>query len=265
MPESPEVQALAEFLDSRTRGHRIVTVDLHEYAALKTRQRPLAELSGATITGIHRFGKHLDIATEKAHLVVSLGRAGWARWNGDAAPDRPPVLVRIELDDALLELTDAGQWLSLGLFLVDDPAEVPAIAKRGPDPATRGFTREQFDRAVGRRRKQLKALLQEQETFAGIGNAYSDEVLHAARLLPFRKRSTLADEEVDALYEATRSTLTNAIELLRARVPPTFEKQVRDFLAVHNKGGQACPRCGTRITEVKAGGFITSYCRGCQR
>jgi len=107
--------------------------------------------------------------------------------------------------------------------------------------------------------------LRNQEFVAGVGNAYSDEILHAARLLPFRKRSTLAGEEVDALYEATRSTLAKAIDVLRERVPPTFEKQVRDFLAVHNKGGQPCPRCGTRITEVKAGGFITSYCRGCQR
>ena len=100
---------------------------------------------------------------------------------------------------------------------------------------------------------------------AGIGNAYSDEILHAARLLPFRKRSSLAPEEVDALYEATRSTVQEAIGILRERVPPTFEKQVRDFLAVHDKGGQPCPRCGTRITEVKPGGFMTSYCRGCQR
>ena len=100
---------------------------------------------------------------------------------------------------------------------------------------------------------------------AGIGNAYSDEILHAARLLPFRKRSSLAPEEVDALYAATRATLADAIDVLRVRVPPTFETQVRDFLAVHNKGGTPCPRCGTRITEVKPGGFVTSYCRGCQR
>jgi formamidopyrimidine-DNA glycosylase len=100
---------------------------------------------------------------------------------------------------------------------------------------------------------------------AGIGNAYSDEILHAARLLPFRKRSSLANEEVDELYRATRETLATAIEVLRRRVPPTFEDQVRDFLAVHLKGGQPCPRCGTRISEVKAGGFVTSYCRGCQR
>jgi len=100
---------------------------------------------------------------------------------------------------------------------------------------------------------------------AGIGNAYSDEVLHAAGLLPFRKRSSLAAEEIDQLYWATRETLDNAVNVLRERVPPTFEQQVRDFLTVHMKGGQPCPRCGTRISEVKSGGFVTSYCRGCQR
>ena len=106
--------------------------------------------------------------------------------------------------------------------------------------------------------------MRNQSFVAGIGNAYSDEILHAAKLLPFRKRSSLAAEEVDALYAATRTTLADAIGVLRERVPPTFERQVRDFLAVHDKGGQPCPRCGTRITEVRAGGFITSYCRGCQ-
>ncbi len=112
---------------------------------------------------------------------------------------------------------------------------------------------------------ELKNLLRNQAFVAGIGNAYSDEILHAARLQPFRKRSSLAAEEVDALYAATRTTLATAIEVLKVRVPPTFERQVRDFLAVHDKGGQPCPRCGTRITEVRAGGFITSFCRGCQR
>ncbi len=136
---------------------------------------------------------------------------------------------------------------------------------QGPDaddPAlTLGVWRDRIRRHPG----ELKNLLRNQSFVAGIGNAYSDEILHAARLLPFRKRSSLAPEEVDALYTATRTTLSDAIKVLRARVPPTFETQVRDFLAVHDKGGQPCPRCGTRITEVRAGGFITSYCRGCQR
>jgi formamidopyrimidine-DNA glycosylase len=144
---------------------------------------------------------------------------------------------------------------------------VPGLGEpeQGPDADDPALTLEVWRERIRRHPGELKNLLRNQSFVAGIGNAYSDEILHAAGLLPFRKRASLASEEVDALYTATRATLADAIEVLRARVPPTFEKQVRDFLKVHDKGGQPCPRCGTRITEVKAGGFITSYCRGCQR
>jgi formamidopyrimidine-DNA glycosylase len=144
---------------------------------------------------------------------------------------------------------------------------VPGLAEgeQGPDADDPELTIDEWRARIRRHPGELKNLLRNQAFMAGIGNAYSDEILHAARLLPFRKRSSLANEEVDALFDATRTTLAHAVDVLRERVPPTFEQQVRDFLAVHMKGGQPCPRCGTRITEVKAGGFVTSYCRGCQR
>jgi formamidopyrimidine-DNA glycosylase len=135
----------------------------------------------------------------------------------------------------------------------------------GPDADDPTLTLETWRQRIRRHPGELKNLLKNQAFIAGVGNAYSDEILHAARLLPFRKRSDLAPEEIDSLHDATRSTLVAAIEVLRRRVPPTFEKQVRDFLAVHDKGGTPCPRCGTRISEVKPGGFVTSFCRGCQR
>jgi formamidopyrimidine-DNA glycosylase len=135
----------------------------------------------------------------------------------------------------------------------------------GPEADDKALTLDEWRTRIRRHPGELKNLLKNQAFVAGIGNAYSDEVLHRARLLPFRKRSSLAADEVDELYRAMREVIPEAIAVLRERVPPTFEKQVRDFLAVHDKGGQPCPRCGTRITEVKPGGFITSYCRGCQR
>ena len=135
----------------------------------------------------------------------------------------------------------------------------------GPDADDPALTLAVWQDRIRRHPGELKNLLKNQAFIAGIGNAYSDEILHAARLLPFRRRATLAAEEVVALHAATGATIANAIEVLRQRVPPTFETQVRDFLAVHNKGGQACPRCGTRISEVSPGGFVTSFCRGCQR
>jgi formamidopyrimidine-DNA glycosylase len=135
----------------------------------------------------------------------------------------------------------------------------------GPDADDPELTLDVWRDRIRRHPGELKNLLKNQAFVAGIGNAYSDEILHAARLLPFRKRSSLSPDEVDALHAATTATVATAIEVLRERVPPTFEKQARDWLAVHDKGGQPCPRCGTRISEVKPGGFVTSFCRGCQR
>jgi formamidopyrimidine-DNA glycosylase len=134
----------------------------------------------------------------------------------------------------------------------------------GPDADDPSLTPDMWRDRIRRHSGELKNLLRNQEFVAGIGNAYSDEILHAAKLLPSRRRATLASEEIDELYSATRATLSAAITTLRGRVPPTFETEVRDFLAVHNKGGQPCPGCGQRITQVEAGGFTTSYCRHCQ-
>src|SRR5207249_1923050 len=132
--------------------------------------------------------------------------------------------------------------------------EVPGLGpgEMGPEVDDPALTIDVWRDRIRRHPGELKNLLRNQAFVAGLGNAYSDEVLHAARLLPFRKRTSLAPEEVDELHAATRKTIRDAIEVLRARVPPTFEQQVRDFLAVHNKGGSACPRCGTRISQVKA-------------
>ena len=144
---------------------------------------------------------------------------------------------------------------------------VPGLGpgEMGPDALDPALTVEVWRERIRRHPGELKNLLRNQAFVAGIGNAYSDEILHAARLQPFRKRSSLAPEEVDELYTAMRTTLEASVRLLRERVPPTFEKQVRDHVAVHNRGGEACPRCGARITQVTAGGFATAYCRACQR
>ncbi|GEP46769.1 Fpg/Nei family DNA glycosylase [Microbacterium saccharophilum] len=263
MPESPEVQALAEFLAEHAVSRRIETVDLDEFRALKTRDRPLTELSGATITGVRRFGKHLDLQTDAAHLVISFGRAGWARWDGEAAPDEAPVIARLPLDGALLELTDAGDWLSLGLSVVDDPLSVPALAKLGPDPLDPAFGQADLDRAVSGRRKQLKALLQEQETLAGIGNAYSDEILHAAKLSPLGHGSALDEGERERLFGAVTTTLRDAAAARRG-VPPHRLKEAKvAAMRVHGRGGQTCPVCGDTILDHDAAASW-QYCPTCE-
>jgi formamidopyrimidine-DNA glycosylase len=201
----------------------------------------------------------------KTAVVLGLGArdggpadaAPWTRGAGWLPSDAGQVEIRYRDPTQMgkVYLVPAG---------VDRP--VPGLDEElGPDADDPELTLAAWRDRIRRHPGELKNLLKNQAFVAGIGNAYSDEILHAAGLLPFRKRSSLAHEEVDALYAATRSTLASAVDVLRARVPPTFETQVRDFLAVHGKGGSPCPRCGTRITEVKPGGFVTSYCRGCQR
>ena len=187
-------------------------------------------------------------------------KSGAAAWTAGAAwipaPDATPEMrYRDVTQMGKVYLLPAGVERTV-------PGAVPDEA--GPDADDPALTLDVWRDRIKRHPGELKNLLRNQEFVAGIGNAYSDEILHAARLLPTRKRGTLAPEEVDELYAATQAILTNAVAVLRERVPPRFETEVRDFLAVHYKGGEACPRCGQRITQTEAGGFVTSYCRHCQ-
>ncbi|PSL38298.1 DNA-(apurinic or apyrimidinic site) lyase /formamidopyrimidine-DNA glycosylase [Labedella gwakjiensis] len=271
MPESPEVDSLGGFLREHLTGRRISAIDLEEARALKTRARPLSELHGHAVTGVRRFGKHLSIDTDGPTLLVSFGRAGWARWRDDATdaeptgPDTPPVIARVGFDGgAELAVTDAGDWLSLGLHVVDDPAEVSSVAKLGPDPASDAFTRADLDAVVTGRRKQLKALLQEQETLSGIGNAYSDEILYAARLSPVAHASTLDEEERAQLFAAIRDVLGGAFEA-RRDVPPAELKAAKvAAMAVHGRTGEPCPEGHDAVRDVPGSKGAAQYCAACQ-
>lgn len=270
MPESPEVQVLAEFLDGRISGRAVQDVDLIEFRALKTRARPLGGLVGQTVAGVERIGKHLDIRLNGAHLVVSLGRHGWIRW-GDDGPratediDAPPAPALISFDDGgVLEATDAGGWVSLGLWVVDAPAEVPAIGKLGPDPAVPSFTRADFDRVAVGRRKQIKAILQEQESLAGIGNAYSDEILHAAKVSPVVHGAALEPEALDRVYTETVGVVTSAITARRG-IPIAHLKAAKvEAMRVHGRAGEPCPVCGDTIRDFAFGSTTAQYCPTCQ-
>lgn len=282
MPESPEVQALAEELDARLRGRAVAEIDVVEFRVAKTRARPLETLVGEQVTGVARHGKLIDLVTAGgAHLVVSLGRHGWARWaaegesdatdpadpadpaDPDAAP--PPALAAICFDDdRTLELTDAGAWVSLGAWVVGDPAEVPAVAKLGPDPAAPGFSRADFDRAFAGRRKQVKAVLQEQESLAGIGNAYSDEILFAARVSPVAHASTLAADELDRVYEATVGVIRDAIDARRGIPIADLKAAKVAAMRVHGRTGEPCPGCGGTIRDFTFASTTAQYCPDCQ-
>ncbi len=279
MPESPEVQALAEEVDERLAGRTLADADVLEFRVQKTRSRPLATLADERVDGLARHGKLLDFAFGNgAHLVVSLGRHGWARWGGADAPEPtyapetadpaeppPPALAALNFDDgSTLELTDAGGWVSLGCWMVDDPRDVPAVAKLGPDPAEPAYDRGDFDRAFGTRRKQVKAVLQEQESIAGIGNAYSDEILHAARVSPVVHAAALDDDDRDRLFAATVEVVREAIAARRGIRIADLKAAKIAAMRVHGRAGEACPRCGDEIRDFTFASTTAQYSPTCQ-
>ena len=292
MPELPDLTVVAEAFDAALRGRPITAANAPGPLAVRGTPAELGALVGQRVTAIRRKGKFLEIDLDRDRVVVNpmlTGRFQLAS-PGAKLPTKTAVVLGfgergptpgfkparwtvgaawLPTDDARPEVRyrDPTQMGKVYLLPAGMDRPVPSIGSEemGPEADDEALTLDVWRERIRKHPGELKNLLRNQAFVAGIGNAYSDEVLHAARLQPFRKRASLAPEEVDELYAGMRTTLTHAIDVLRERVPPTFETQVRDFLAVHMKGGQPCPRCGTRITEVKAGGFVTSYCRGCQR
>jgi formamidopyrimidine-DNA glycosylase len=292
VPELPDLSVVADAFHAALAGRTLTRARATMPLAVRGTPDELDSLAGQDIIRIARVGKFLDLDLGRDRVVVNPMLTG--RFQLAAKGEKPPAGTAVELE--LGPRTggpppDAASWTAGAAWLPADDTPVivrykdptqmgkvyllPAGVERpvpgrgqgemGPDALDPALTLEAWRDRIRKHPGELKNLLRNQAFVAGIGNAYSDEILWAARLQPFRKRSTLASEEVDDLYAAMRSTLPEAIELLRRRVPPTFEKQVRDHLAVHNRGGEACPRCGTKITAVKAGGFPTGFCRGCQR
>ena len=273
MPESPEVQALVEFLDRATAGRAVSDVDVLEFRTIKTRDTPPSTLVGRTLTGAQRHGKHVSLGVDDdTTLVISLGRHGWVRWRpaGDVAEsplpdDAPPALAGFGLDQGdALEVTDAGSWVSLGLFVVDDAMAVPAIAKLGPDPAHESFSRADFDAALSGRRKQVKAILQEQESLAGIGNAYSDEILHGAKVSPVVHASALDDDAVERLYAATVQTVRDSIAARRGIPIDQLKAAKVAAMRAHGRTGEDCPVCGDTIRDFSFSSTTAQYCPTCQ-
>ncbi|MFC7503897.1 Fpg/Nei family DNA glycosylase [Nocardioides sp. CPCC 206347] len=276
MPELPEVEALALDLRSRLAGRAITRVHIAAFSALKTYDPPLAAIEGALVDDVRRHGKFLDIEASGLHLVLHLARAGWIRWKDDVPPLPPrpnaksPLAVRVVLDEQDgqtpgLDITEAGTKKSLALFLVRDPLDVPRVASLGPDPLDDEFTIERLAgilRDAGR--KQLKGVLRQQGTIAGIGNAYSDEILHAARMSPFKPADGLTDDELATLYAAVRTTLGDAVERSRGLHASELKAEKKSNLAVHGQTGKPCPVCGDIVREVSFADSSLQYCATCQ-
>ncbi|MEW1792906.1 Fpg/Nei family DNA glycosylase [Streptomyces niveus] len=272
MPEVPEVEALREFLDGQLVGKEIVRVLPLTINVLKTYDPPLTALEGATVSAIERHGKWLDIVAGDSglHLAIHLARAGWLRWKDEfpAAPPRPgkgPLALRTVLAGGDgFDLTEAGTTKRLAVHLVRDPFEVPAIASLGPDPLGDGFDRDALAALLAGERRQLKGALRDQRLIAGIGNAYSDEILHAAKMSPFKPVHNLTDDEITVLYDAMRTTLTLAIERSRGVAAGRLKAEKKSGLQVHGRAGETCPVCGDTIRSVSFADSSLQYCPTCQ-
>jgi len=276
VPELPEVHALVADLGSRLIGRRIDRFVPVSFAAVKTFDPPAAALSDRTITGMARHGKFLDFVVgaegdaQQLHLVMHLARAGWIRWREgapalSARPNKGPLAARLVLDDGSgLDITEAGTKKSLAISIVRDPQEVPGIARLGPDPLTEGFTVESLATilAAGGRR-QIKGVLRDQSVIAGIGNAYSDEILHVARMSPY-KPASMPRDDVERLFEAMQATLRGAIDRADGLAASELKKEKKSGMRVHGRTGQPCPICGDTVREVIFADSTFQYCPTCQ-
>lgn len=268
MPESPEVQVLVEFLDKQIEGRVIAEVDVAEYRIVKTRDRLPASLVGARITEVRRFGKHVGFATTEGWLMIGFGRNGWIRWQSadESSGDQfVPEVARVALEGgAAMRFVDTGDFLAVTASVVESPTDIAGIAALGPDPLAPDFSREDFERALGTRRKQIKALLQEQTSLAGIGNAYSDEILHRARLPHAMHAAALDAEARERLFRATVDILRRAVADRRGLPPDRLKQAKIEAMAVHGRGGQPCPVCGTTIIDHVFAGASAQLCPHCQ-
>ena len=272
MPELPEVEGLALDLTARLTDRAIARVDIATFSALKTFDPPLSALSGLLVDGVTRHGKFLDVSASGLHLVVHLSRAGWIRWRDEVPklPPRPsnksPLAARVVLDDdSGLDITEAGTQKRLAIYVVRDPQEVPGITRLGPDPLDDAFTIDALEAILQKAgRAQIKGVLRDQSIIAGIGNAYSDELLHAAKLSPFAPASSIEGERLQTLYDAIRTVLGEAVERSRGLAAADLKGEKKSNMAVHGRTGLPCPVCGDVVREVSFADSSLQYCATCQ-
>ncbi|RKN14592.1 Fpg/Nei family DNA glycosylase [Micromonospora musae] len=270
MPELPEVEALAGYLRQRAVGRRVDRLEVAAISALKTYDPAPSAVTGRAVVDARRHGKFLDVVFEgDLHLVIHLARAGWLQYREafpSAAPLRPgkgPIALRVRLDDGSgFDLTEAGTQKKLAAYLVTDPATVPGVAKLGPDALTADLP--VFTERLRSRRGRVKLVLTDQAVLAGVGNAYSDEILHAAKLSPYALTDRLTDDQFAALHAATRQVLGDAVARSLGQRAAELKGEKRSGLKVHARTGLPCPVCGDTVREVSFSDSSLQYCPTCQ-
>jgi DNA-formamidopyrimidine glycosylase len=270
VPELPEVQALVDFLTDKAVGQVVARVDIASITVLKTYDPPITSLGGLTVTGAARHGKFLDLDVDGIHLIAHLSRAGWLHWRDQVPatmlkPGKGPIALRVHLaNGAGFDLTEQGTQKRLAVYVVRDPLDVPGIARLGPDPLAEDYTVEKFRSLISGDRSQIKGLLRDQSKIAGIGNAYSDDILHVAKLSPFKAAANLTDEEVTRLYDAIRAVLADAVTRARGLGAGDLKAEKKLGMRVHGRAGQPCPVCGDTVREVSFADSSLDYCPTCQ-
>ena len=272
MPELPEVEGLALDLKTRLADRAIARVDIAAFSALKTFDPPLSALGGSLVDDVTRHGKFIDIEASGLHLVMHLARAGWVRWRDEVPtlPPKPsnksPMAARVHLDDGSgLDVTEAGTKKSLAIYVVRDAQDIPGVASLGPDPLDDAFTIDALSAILQKAgRAQVKGVLRHQGTIAGIGNAYSDELLHAAKMSPFKPSSSIVGDDLQTLYDAIRTVLGAAVDRSRGLHAADLKGEKKSNLSVHGKAGLPCPVCGDVVREVSFADSSLQYCPTCQ-
>ncbi|MDT5015100.1 MAG: formamidopyrimidine-DNA glycosylase [Mycobacterium sp.] len=274
MPELPEIEALADHLRRHAVGLTIGRVDVSAFSVLKTFDPPISALHGQTVTGANRWAKYLGLQIGELHLITHLSRAGWLRWSDKLAgaplkPGKGPIALRVHLkdpsrpDESLgFDLTEAGTQKRLAVWLVDDPAKVPGIAVLGPDALD--LSAEDLAGVLAGNGGRIKTVITDQKVIAGIGNAYSDEILHVAKLSPFATAGKLTDAQLAALHDAMISVLTDAVSRSVGQQAATLKGEKRSGLRVHARTGMPCPVCGDTVREVSFADKSFQYCPTCQ-
>ncbi|OEJ34648.1 Fpg/Nei family DNA glycosylase [Streptomyces subrutilus] len=270
MPELPEVEALREYLDEHLTGRVVERVLPLAVSVLKTYDPPLTALEGQTAGATARYGKFLALRIGELHLVTHLARAGWLRWQ-DALPAQPPrpgkgpLALRVALADGSgFDLTEAGTQKRLAVYVVRDPQEVPGIARLGPDPLDAAFDRDAFAALLAGERRRIKGVLRDQSVIAGIGNAYSDEILHRAKVSPFKLAASFDEEQTTRLYTAVADTLREAVDRAHGVAAGKLKAEKKSGLRVHGRAGEPCPVCGDTVRSVSFADSSLEYCPTCQ-
>ncbi|MDQ2728364.1 MAG: Fpg/Nei family DNA glycosylase [Actinomycetota bacterium] len=270
MPELPEVEALCRFVADKATGTTVERAEIAALSAIKTYQPPIDDLVGRSVVSTDRRGKYLLIDTDGLWLVIHLARGGWLQWRekvpaARARPGRGPLALRLGLSSGSgFDVTEQGTEKRLALWLVTSPDEVDGVARLGPDPLDASFGVDALRSVLSGRGANLKTVLVDQSILAGVGNAYSDEALHRAKLSPFKPAGKLSEDDIANLHAALTGVLTDATERSAGLPANGLKAEKRSGMAVHGRTGEACPVCEDRVRQVSFATKSLQYCPTCQ-